>query len=156
MSPIFIEINKIPIFCNLLYSTRGKALEAAQGSMKLTFCQACGHIFNLAFDPDLLQYDTGYENSLHFSPCFQQYVKSTAANLISAYHLYGKDIIEIGCGKGEFINLLCENGQNRGLGFDPSYVTGISNTGSSIKFIKDYYSEKYVRIGQISSAPGTF
>ena len=32
-----------------------------------------------------------------------------------------KTILEIGCGKGEFLVLMCELGDNRGIGIDPSY-----------------------------------
>jgi hypothetical protein len=41
--------------------------------------------------------------------------------------------------------LICDLGNNRGIGFDPAYVEG--RTGgtedSNLTFIKDYYSEKY-------------
>jgi len=41
---------------------------------------------------------------------------------ISKHHnLHDKDIIGIGSGKG-FLLLLCELGNNRAVGFDPSYV----------------------------------
>ena len=32
------------------------------------------------------------------------------------------ELLEIGCGKGEFLHLLCEGGRNRGIGIDPAYV----------------------------------
>ena len=41
--------------------------------------------------------------------------------------------------------MLCELGPNRGLGFDPSYVTTASD-GSSIngvRFVQDYYDERH-------------
>ena len=41
-------------------------------------------------------------------------------DLIRRYDLRGKEVIEIGCGKGEFLSLLCEVGDNRGVGFDPA------------------------------------
>ena len=57
-----------------------------------------------------------------------------------------KEIIEIGCGKGEFISLLCELGNNRGFGFDPAYISerNKSSAKDRVTFIKDFYSEKYV------------
>jgi hypothetical protein len=59
--------------------------------------------------------------------------------------LHEKDIIEIGCGKGEFLTMLCELGGNRGIGFDPAYVSerDHSEVKDRITFIKDFYSEKY-------------
>jgi SAM-dependent methyltransferase len=87
-----------------------------------------------------------YENSLHFSPCFQSYAESLAARLIDRHDLHGQDIIEIGCGRGDFLRLLCKLGGNRGVGFDPSYEPEQSGGGSStdrITFIRDFYSERY-------------
>ena len=53
--------------------------------------------------------------------------------------------MEIGCGNGEFLTLLCELGENRGIGFDPAYMENRSPSGAAdkIKFIKDVYSGKY-------------
>ncbi|GAF94206.1 unnamed protein product, partial [marine sediment metagenome] len=68
-----------------------------------------------------------------------------ASRLIKRYNLYEKDIIEIGCGKGDFLLLLCELGNNRGFGFDPSYENERSNSevAGQITFIRDFYSERY-------------
>jgi SAM-dependent methyltransferase len=92
-----------------------------------------------------MQYAQKYENSLHFSPTFQSYAATTARRLIQRYDLYGKDIVEIGCGKGDFLKLLCELGENSGLGFDPSYAPVPAADGASerITFIPDFYSEGY-------------
>ena len=42
------------------------------------------------------------------------------------YDLREKDILEIGCGKGEFLTLLADLGNNRCIGFDPGYHEGRS------------------------------
>jgi SAM-dependent methyltransferase len=142
---VFFEIFQVPVYCNLLWSTRDEAIRAPKGDIRLGFCRGCGHIFNLAFNPGLMEYTQDYENSLHFSPRFQGYAESLAARLIERYDLHGKDIIEIGCGKGDFLRLLCELGDNRGVGFDPSYVP--EPTGQAIAeqvtFIQDFYSARY-------------
>jgi hypothetical protein len=102
-------------------------------------------VYNYAFDPDLMDYTLDYENSLQFSPRFQEYANQLAADLVSRHQLYNKDIIEIGCGDGDFLALLCELGNNRGLGFDPSHVPDLDSTGykKNITFIRDYYSEHF-------------
>jgi SAM-dependent methyltransferase len=92
-----------------------------------------------------MDYAQDYENSLHFSPRFQKYAEELAHNLVKRYDLYNKDIVEIGCGDGDFLELLCRVGNNHGFGFDPSRVPDLDKTGDkkSITFIRDYYSEKY-------------
>jgi SAM-dependent methyltransferase len=142
---VFIEIPQVPVYCNVLYSTREDALNVPRADMRLGFCQVCGHIYNFAFDPDKLDYTQDYENSLHHSPRFQIYARSLAARLIERHNLYNKEIIDIGCGGGDFLRLLCDLGGNRGVGFEPSSAPDrFSDTNDNqITFIKDFYSEHY-------------
>ena len=142
---VFFEIFQVPVHCNVLWPTRDEAIRAPKGDIRLGFCGDCGHIFNLAFNSELMEYTQDYENSLHFSPRFQGYAESLAARLIDRYDLHGKDIIEIGCGRGDFLTLLCELGGNRGVGFDPSYMPerNANATTERIIFIGDFYSERY-------------
>ena len=143
----FLEIVQAPVHCNLLYASRDEALGAARGDIDLAFCTSCGHIYNRAFAPGLMQYDGRYENSLHFSPRFRIYAGELAARLVERYDLHGKDIVEIGCGDGEFLTLLCRLGGNRGLGLDPGYRgRAADETGAGrVTFVRDYYSERYAR-----------
>ena len=57
-------------------------------------------------------------------------------------------MLEIGCGNGEFLSLLCELGNNTGIGFDPTYTPGRvdSKTHNRLTFIQDYFSSKYANI----------
>lgn len=140
----FIEISRMPVHCNLLWPTREEAIGAPRGDMHLAFCPHCGHVFNTAFDPALMEYTQQYENSLHFSPRFQRYANELATRLIAQYDLRNKDIVEIGSGKGEFLALLCDLGDNRGFGFDPSYVPDpTAEAGGRVTFVQDFYSERY-------------
>lgn len=140
-----LEIPQIPVFCNVLWPTREEAIRAPKGDFRLGFCGNCGHIFNVAFEPTLIEYTQGYENSLHFSPRFRSYAESLAARLVKRYDLHDKDIIEIGCGTGEFLSLLCQMGGNRGIGFDPSYMPEPEpdHKATRVTFIQDFYSERY-------------
>jgi hypothetical protein len=64
---------------------------------------------------------------------------------VERYNLYAKYIIEIGCGDGDFLELMCRLGENRCTGFDPSHVPDLDKTGKGkrITFVRDYYSDKY-------------
>jgi len=138
-----LEIDQVPVLCNVLWPTRTAALNAPKGDIQLGFCQDCGHLFNRAFNAALMEYAQDYENSLHFSPRFQSYAEALAMRLIQRYGLRGKDIIEIGCGKGDFLRLMCVLGGNRGVGFDPSYESKLGVENDTITIIQDFYSTQY-------------
>jgi 2-polyprenyl-3-methyl-5-hydroxy-6-metoxy-1,4-benzoquinol methylase len=100
---------------------------------------------NVAFEPARVEYTQAYDNSLFFSPRFQEYARSLAESLIRRYSLHNRDIVDVGCGKGDFLLLLCELGKNRGVGFDPAHVEEEKHRAArnQVKFIQDYYSERY-------------
>lgn len=142
---VFSEVLDVPVFCNVLWPEREKAVNCSRGDLKLAFCSSCGFIGNIGFDPDRLEYTQAYENSLDFSPRFQQYARTLAERLVERYDLHDKTIIELGCGKGDFLAMLCELGNNRGIGFDPTYVPlpEHEHLADRVTFIQDLYSEKY-------------
>jgi SAM-dependent methyltransferase len=142
---VFLEIPQVPILCNVLWNDPEEALSAPRGDIRLGCCLNCTYIYNLTFQPERIEYSQEYENSLYFSTRFQKYASWLASYLIEHYQLRGKDIIEIGCGKGEFLTLLCELGGNRGIGFDPSYESSGDEEGISVpvRFIRDFYDERY-------------
>jgi SAM-dependent methyltransferase len=133
----------VPVHCNVLWPTHAAALAAPRGDIHLGYFPACGHVYNLKFDPSLMEYTQEYENSLHFSPRFQEYATTLADGLVAKYNLKDKDIVEIGAGKGDFLIMLCAKYGNRGWGYDPSYVPEEGYTAPNVTFIQDFYSEKY-------------
>jgi SAM-dependent methyltransferase len=141
----FVHIANVPIHCNLLWPTREAALGSPRGAITLAFCETCGHVFNRAFDPALMEYTQAYENSLHFSPRFQQYADALAVRLVERYGIRNKDVIDVGCGKGDFLAMVCEHGNNRGFGFDPSYVPEnmAPEKAARMSIVQDFYSSKY-------------
>jgi len=139
---VFWERFDLPVHCNVLCVTRDEALNVPRGDIRLMVCETCGFIHNLAFDPERMRYGQSYENPLDYSPKFQAYAHTLAARLVERYDLHDKQIIEIACGKGGFLRLLCELGNNRGIGFDPGFVpTGTEDDlQDRITFVQEYYS----------------
>jgi len=142
---VFYRINNVPTHSVLLMPTREIAMNYPKGNIALGFCKACGFIFNVEFESGKHEYSSRCEETQGFSPTFNAFAKQMALYLIERYDLHNKEIIEIGCGKGEFLTLLCTLGGNRGIGFDPGYVNGRNKneTMNRITFINDFYSEKY-------------
>lgn len=167
---IFYEVRVLPVHSVLLLNTREQALSYPKGNIALGFCWSCGFVSNYAFDAGLHEYSTKYESTQAFSPTFNSFSKRLAELLIEQYGLHKKNIIEIGCGQGEFIALLAQLGGNHGIGFDPAYegsrsynipeipssVVTNSNSGEGllnrdhsvsctgcVTFVPDFYGEKY-------------
>src|SRR5215831_9959360 len=117
-----ISIPHVPTLCNRLCTSEAEAANAPRGDVSLVYCLDCGHVANSAFDQARVKYDGRFENTLTFSPRYRQYADVTADRLVNRYGLVDKRIVEIGCGSGDFLRLLCCPG-NHGEGYDPSQPT---------------------------------
>jgi len=142
----FFEIPGVPVNSCILMKTPEEARSYPRGDIVLGFCDDCGFIRNLAFDPALAEYSGRYEETQGFSPTFRKFHEELAADLVERYGLRNKDVLEIGCGKGEFLALLCDLGGNRGIGFDPGYDEdrGILDKVEAARVVRDFYSPRYV------------
>jgi SAM-dependent methyltransferase len=116
-----IDLGEVALFCNVQWPTRDEALRAASAPMRLVGCTACGHHFNDAFEPGRLRYAPSYDTSQHHSTTFRAYAQSLAERLVDTYDLRRKAVVDVGCGKGDLLKLICRLGENRGHGFDVSY-----------------------------------
>lgn len=119
---VFHEQRRIPVNSCLLVETKAEALAFPTGDLRLATCHDCGFITNVDFDPTLATYSDRYEETQGFSARFRDFTRSLAQRWIDRYGIHGRDVLEIGCGKGEFLALMCELGGNRGVGIDPSAI----------------------------------
>jgi SAM-dependent methyltransferase len=145
---VFFEVKDIPVHSTLLFDTPAAAKNYPRGNLKLGFCRACGFIQNVVFDPGVHEYSPRCEESQGFSPRFNDFLRGLTQGLIDRYGIRGKTVLEIGCGKGDFLELICELGGNRGIGIDPSYVPN-RKTGpvaERMQFIQDLYTDNYAGI----------
>jgi SAM-dependent methyltransferase len=145
---IFYEVRRVPVHSVLLMPTREIAVNFPKGDIALGRCSHCGFISNTVFDPTVHNYSGQYEETQGFSGTFQAFHRRLAEEMIAKYDLHGKKVIEIGCGKGEFLSLLCEMGNNSGVGFDPAFVAerNPSAGDSKVEFVADFYGEKYTHV----------
>lgn len=145
---IFFSLKDQPVLIGILWADAQQARACKKGDINLVFCPDCGFIWNISFDPDRIEYDKQYDNSLHFSPTFQSYSQALVDRLTGTYGLHGKHIVDIGCGKGDFLAMMCEAGGNFGYGFDPSYEGERVETSAAdrITWSNDYYDERHAQI----------
>lgn len=137
---VFLERPRSPLHQNLLCRTREEARALNSGKLEIALCPNCGFVFNAAFLAELMSYSRIYDNTQTHSPLFQRYLTELAEDLVNRYGLAGKTIVEVGCGKGDFLRLLCRGGRNRGLGFDPSYIGPETAEQGAIRFLTEFYT----------------
>jgi len=141
---IFHSAKDVPTNSCILLSSREEAMAYPTGDITLGFCNDCGFVGNTSFDPALTEYSGRYEETQGFSPTFQKFHQSLADRVIEQFKLNGRDILEIGCGKGEFLLMLCAGGRNNGVGYDPGYLADrhAPAEGENVRFVADFYTEE--------------
>ncbi|HLF78366.1 MAG TPA: methyltransferase domain-containing protein [Dehalococcoidia bacterium] len=142
----FYELSNVPVNSNLLLPSRAEAVSFPRGEVRLAFCEDCGFIQNVLFNENRIEYSPAYLETRAVSPHLAQFLEEQAARLVKSYDLHNKDILEIGCGNGDFLARLCRLGPNRGVGIDPAYSPEARPAGQDegLRFISDFYSDKYL------------
>jgi SAM-dependent methyltransferase len=121
---------QMPVLQNRVYSTRREAIDCPKGDIRIVENQETGLIYNAAFDPRLVTYDQNYNNEQGHSPSFKEHLEQVAEVVERA--LSREKLIEVGCGKGLFLEMLLERGIDV-TGMDPSY------DGTNPRVIKKYF-----------------
>ena len=140
----FFQLDDVPVQDGVLWNSQAEAFGAPTGTIKLAFCHECGYVGNLCFQPEKIRYDQEYSFSLHFSPTYRAFVDEVATRVINRYKLVDHPVMEIGCGQGDFLRLLCQLGCRGGVGIDPSVTPREETVGTShLTFLQDWYSERH-------------
>jgi SAM-dependent methyltransferase len=142
------RLRGVPVNSCILVDDRDAALAFPRGDIALGFCGTCGFIGNTAFEPSRIEYSASYEETQAYSPRFREFADLLARELVERHDLHEREILEVGCGKGEFLALLCEIGPNRGIGIDPSFHDGRleSPALSRMRFVRDFFDEHHVSL----------
>jgi SAM-dependent methyltransferase len=122
----------LPIFQNKMYVDQRSAIQSPTGDIVLVQNLETGLIYNTAFDVDLLAYDRDYQNEQAHSTVFQRHLNEVKKILDKLFT--NKSAIEVGCGKGYFLEYLAEAGYEM-TGVDPAYE------GNNPKVIKTCFDK---------------
>jgi SAM-dependent methyltransferase len=125
-----------PVVLNYRFRSADEASRVPRRDIALVQCANCGLVFNSEFDPNAIPYDERYENRQCFSPAFQQHLDALAQSLIARHNLRGGRILEIGCGKGDFLRLICAAAPAQGAGFDTTYEGPLRE--ANVEFHRQY------------------
>lgn len=121
---------RLPIFQNRMYDAKTEAKSCPKGDMVLVEDQKTGLIYNAAFRPELMIYDSHYQNEQAVSTLFQKHLETVSC--IVNRSMGSRSLVEVGCGKGFFLEMLVENGFNI-TGFDPTYE------GNNPRILRHYF-----------------
>jgi hypothetical protein len=99
----FFTLKNSPIQSLVTIKTYEEAIAIPKKDLTLAFCSNCGFIFNSTFDTSIDYYTKGYEDQQGFSKTWLKFITEVTEKFIDRYDVRNKDIIEIGCGKGDFL-----------------------------------------------------
>jgi 2-polyprenyl-3-methyl-5-hydroxy-6-metoxy-1,4-benzoquinol methylase len=142
---VIYRVPSIPVHSCVLLETPAAALNFPRRDLELSYCNECGFAYNRIFDEAAMRYSTDFEESQHFSDTFNGFASRLAAEIADRCQTSGKRILEIGCGKGEFLTELCRVGGARGVGIDPGYRedAGRLNRSARVEFVVDHFGPDY-------------
>lgn len=143
------QLTGVPANSCIVLKCQDAAVDYPRGDLDLVVCHCCGLVFNRAFEPELTEYSPRYEESQGWSPTFRRFHEQLAQELVKRHSLRGGRVLEIGCGKGEFLLLLSEIGGMHGLGFDPGYRPGFleGRAARRVKVLSEPYVSGHLEAG---------
>lgn len=124
-------VKDLPVFQNRMFQSAKAAQVCTRGDVTLVQDRNTGLIYNRSFRPELMQYDADYQNEQALSTTFRAHLRDVAG--IIRQHFDGQALIEVGCGKGHFLEQLQSDGF-RITGLDPTYE------GSNPAVVREYFT----------------
>jgi len=118
MTEFLYTADALPVLQNRVYPDAASALNCPTGDLALLACPRTGIVVNAKFEPGKVIYDAAYHNEQAISGAFQDHLRQVA-DLVQR-HVNCTAIVEIGCGKGAFLDVLAGRGI-AAVGFDPAY-----------------------------------
>jgi len=145
---LFFGEDSVPQNSCLLMDDPDSAANFPRGKLELGFCDNCGFVSNTAFKPGSAEYSQRYEETQGFSPKFMAFAKELAEQWVRDYELKDKTVLEIGCGKGEFLLEMVKAGAGKCIGIDPGvHPERIDDPAADqVEWIADFYDERYSHI----------
>lgn len=113
-----LRLMDLPVYQNKMFPTAEQARRCPRGDLLLVQDRQTGLVYNANYDPGLLSYDQSYQNEQGHSRAFRDHLDAVLD--LMDRHFIGSKIMEVGCGKGAFLELLRMRGHDA-IGIDPAY-----------------------------------
>lgn len=131
VSLLLYEAKQLPVLQNRVYDTEAEARACPKGDVRLIQDLRTGLVYNQAFRPDSITYDEAYQNEQAVSLRFREHLEAVIRMI--GRHMGNVPLVEIGCGKGFFLEMLLAEGFDV-IGYDPAYE------GENPRVIKNYFT----------------
>lgn len=112
-----------------MFASKEDALSSPMGDVILVQDMNTGLVYNREFRTESVEYGQDYQNEQACSSVFIEHLQAVT-NLIRQ-HFTGKSVIEVGCGKGYFLEHLLNEGFSV-TGVDPAYEGTNPNVVNSV------------------------
>ena len=159
------QVTGLPVFQNKMFQDQEAAIACPKGGMALVQDTGTGLIYNASFDAGLLKYDTDYQNEQACSEVFKRHLDDV--RMIIQRHFAKKSLLEVGCGKGFFLEYLRQSGYEI-TGIDPAYEgdsphvvkagfeegLGITGDGIILRHVLEHIPEPVEFLASILEANG--
>jgi SAM-dependent methyltransferase len=123
-----------PVTVATVFGTDAQACAVPMARVELVLCEQCGLLFNPCFQSALAEVGARYESSQASSAHFSSFARSLARAWVERHALRAKSVLEIGCGRGEFLRLMLSEGAGSAQGLDPvAPAEGIDEPGLTIE-----------------------
>src|SRR4051812_17421528 len=106
---IIYEQKSVPLIQNRTYTTREQALKAPCSDVTLAQSLDNGFVFSAYFDISIIDYDLHYQNEQSNSAYFRDHLNNVI-KIMNDNQLLGGKVVEIGCGKAYFLEMLLDKG----------------------------------------------
>ncbi len=155
----------LPALQNRMYDSAEAGRDCPKGRMELVEDMTTGLVHNAAFDANLLDYDGAYQNEQGHSALFKAHMEAVA-NLVET-HMGRRDLVEVGCGKGTFLEMLLARGTEV-VGYDPAYEgnnplvqrksftreLGITGEGLILRHVLEHIQDPVTFLHRLAAANG--
>jgi hypothetical protein len=156
---------EIPVYQNRTFDSEQSALSCETGAVILAQDMDTGLVCNVAFDANIMDYDLHYQNEQACSGVFRRHLEDVTH--VIDRHFRGKPLVEVGCGKGFFLNTLRTLGYNA-TGIDPAYQgnspyvvkarfqesLGLRADGVVLRHVLEHIPDPVDFLGEIARANG--
>lgn len=164
-SRVLYSQSGLPILQNRVYDTPQEAISCATGAVVLVEDLQTGLVYNDAFRSEEIIYDAAYNNEQANSALFKQHLSQVAD--IIARTMGRESLVEVGCGKGFFLEMLSSQGFEV-TGFDPAYEgvnpnvrkeyfhpnLGFRGKGLILRHVLEHIHNPFQFLCQLASANG--